>query len=217
VTEALQNFDFLLTCVIANIVYKIVNKYETRTNTGNYVLGTFGMLTLKTNKMKKLMLSALALFAFGFANAQDGGGFKAGVHFGIPMGDAGDLFTMNLGLDVAYMWDVAEDFKAGVTTGYTMYMGDEVDMGILGKYDVEDAGFIPIAGSAQYSIMENLFLGVDLGYAIYAGSEDGAEGGFYYQPKVGYQTEKIEIYLGYKGISNDGDISSFGLGAAYKF
>lgn len=166
--------------------------------------------------MKKLMFSALALFAFGFANAQDDGGFKAGVHFGLPMGDAGDLYTMNLGLDVGYMWNVAEDFKAGVATGYTMYMGDTVDTG-FGEVDIDDAGFIPVAASGQYSIMDNLFLGLDFGYAVYVGSEDGADGGLYYQPKVGYQTEKIEIFLGYKGISNDGDISSFGIGAAYKF
>lgn len=168
--------------------------------------------------MKKVILSALAICAFGFANAQDGdGGFKVGVHFGMPTGDAGDFYTFNVGLDAAYMWNVAENFNAGVATGYTHYMGDEIDLGGGESVDVDDAGFIPLAASAQYSITESIFLGVDLGYAVYIGSADGATGGFYYRPKVGYQMEKIEIFLDYKGISNDGDISSFGIGAAYKF
>lgn len=167
--------------------------------------------------MKKILFSALALFAFGFANAQDSeGGFKAGVHFGLPMGDAADAYTFNLGLDVAYMWPVAENFTAGIATGYTMFMGDEEEiMGVT--FSVEDAGFIPIAASGQYNIAENIFLGVDLGYAVYVGSMEGAEGGLYYQPKVGYSFSKVDLYLGYKGISNDGDISAVGLGAMYRF
>ena len=56
----------------------------------------------------------------------------------------------------------------------------------------------------------------DLGYAIYAGSGDG-DGGVIYQPKFGYQNEKIEVYASYKGISNDGTLSSLNLGFNYKF
>jgi hypothetical protein len=166
--------------------------------------------------MKKIILSALAVFAFGFANAQDDeGGFKAGIHLGLPMGDAGDVYNLNFGVDVAYMWPVADSFKAGITTGYSYYAGEEIDYGF--GTEKFNGAFIPVAATGQYSLSEDFFLGVDLGYGIYVGDGDG-DGGFYYQPKVGYQMDKIEVYVAYKGIAVEGTtISSVGVGAAYKF
>jgi len=165
--------------------------------------------------MKIIILSVLAVFAFGAAQAQDGG-FKAGVHLGLPMGDAGDVYSFNFGLDVAYMWGISDNFHAGVTTGYSYFSGKEIDLGEFGSLKVNGA-FIPVAASGQYSFSDNFFGGVDLGYALYAGDGEG-DGGLYYQPKVGYQTEKYEIYASYKGISADGStISTVGLGFNYKF
>ncbi|TDE45856.1 hypothetical protein E0I26_03985 [Flavobacterium rhamnosiphilum] len=164
--------------------------------------------------MKKIILSAAAVFAFGFANAQEGN-FKLGAHVGLPMGDFKDSYSVNLGADVAYVWNVADKFSAGVTTGYTTYLGKTIGSGV-GSFEVPNAGFIPLAATGQYSISDDLFLGADLGYAIYAGSGDG-DGGFLYQPKFGYQTEKFEVYAGYKGISNNGTLSSINLGFNYKF
>ena len=166
--------------------------------------------------MKKIILSALAIFAVGFASAQDAdGGFQVGIHAGIPMGDAGDVYSANFGADVAYMFPIADSFLLGVTTGYSYYAGKAFDTG-FGEVKVNGA-FIPVAAAAHYSLNESWFLGADLGYALYSGDGDG-DGGFYYQPKVGYQTEKMEFFVGYKGISADGaSISSVGVGAAYKF
>jgi len=157
--------------------------------------------------MKKIILTAMAVFAFSFANAQDGG-FKLGAHLGLPMGDIKDMSSLNLGLDVAYTWKVADKFNAGIASGYTTY---------LGKDGADAAGFIPVAATAQYGISDNLFLGADLGYGIGV-SPDGIDSGFLYQPKFGYQTEKIEVYAGYKGISvTGGTWSSVNLGFNYKF
>lgn len=173
--------------------------------------------------MKKLIFSALALFAFGFANAQDEGGFKAGIHLGMPMGDAADFYTFNFGVDVAYMFPVAENFQLGIASGYSFYSGEEVEYPMFDGEDIVvvsekfNGAFIPVAASAQYNVAEKIFLGADLGYAIYVGDGEG-DGGFYYQPKVGYDMEKIELYLAYKGISTDGTtVSSINIGAAYKF
>ncbi|WP_413999124.1 hypothetical protein ACMDB5_00700 [Flavobacterium sp. W1B] len=170
--------------------------------------------------MKKVILAAVAVFAFSFANAQEGK-FKLGAHVGLPMGDIKDSYSLNLGVDVAYLWDVADQFKAGVTTGYTAYLGKtetfDFGFGISGEIKNPTIGFIPVAGTAQYSLSDNLFVGADLGYAIYAGEGEG-DGGFLYQPKFGYQTEKIEFYAGYKGISSDGaTAASINLGFNYKF
>lgn len=165
--------------------------------------------------MKKIILTAIAVCAFSFANAQEGG-FKAGINLGLPMGDIEDSYSLAVGLDVAYTWKVADKFDVGITTGYAHYMGKTSDfMGIEVEFD--DAGFIPLAATAQYSITNNLFLGADLGYALGV-SPDGNDGGFLYQPKFGYQTDKLELYAGYKGISVDGGtFSSLNLGFNYKF
>ncbi|WP_291083089.1 hypothetical protein [Flavobacterium sp. BFFFF1] len=166
--------------------------------------------------MKKLLLSVAAVLAFGFASAQDSdGGFQAGIHAGIPMGDAGDVYSANFGADLAYMFPMGDSFQLGVTTGYSYYSGKSNDTG-FGKVKVNGA-FIPVAAAAHYSLNTNWFLGADLGYAVYSGDGDG-DGGVYYQPKVGYQTETMELFLGYKGISaSGGAVSSVGVGAAYKF
>jgi len=169
--------------------------------------------------MKKVLLSAVALLAFGFANAQDGS-FKGGVNLGLPMGDIKDAYSLNVGLDVAYTWAISDKFDAGVGVGYSHYLGktEEIDTG-FGTFEVEyeDAGFVPVFGTAQYSFTENIFAGADLGYALGVAPSEN-DGGFYYQPKVGYQTEKFEVFAGYKGISVDGGtFSSLNLGFNYKF
>ena len=167
--------------------------------------------------MKKLLFSAIAVVAFGFAaQAQDEGGFSAGIHVGMPMGDAGDFYTFNAGADLAYTFPVADGFTAGVTTGYSYFAGEEIDMGPLGTEKVNGA-FVPLAATAKYSLTESFFLGADLGYALYVGDGEG-DGGVYYQPKVGYQMEMIDIFVSYKGIAvEDTSISTVGIGAAFKF
>jgi hypothetical protein len=165
--------------------------------------------------MKKIFLTVAAIFAFGLASAQNGK-FKAGVNLGLPLGDIKDSYTMAIGVDASYMWSVSDKFQAGITTGYSHYLGDS--MTVLGtKFDIDDAGFIPVAGSLQFSVTDNVFLGADLGYAI-GMSPDGNDGGFLYQPKLGYQTDKIEVYGAYKGIEVDGGtFSSINLGINFKF
>lgn len=167
--------------------------------------------------MKKIILAAIAVMVFGFANAQNGH-FKVGAHVGLPVGDSADIFSMNLGADVAYLWNVADRFTAGVTTGYTIYIGKNYT-GYSGNFAYEmtttNQDFIPVAGTAQYSVTDNLFVGADLGYAINANG--GADGGFLYQPKFGYQNNKIELFASYKGIASDATISSINLGFNYKF
>lgn len=168
--------------------------------------------------MKKIILTAAAVFAFGFANAQDGS-FKLGAHVGLPTGDIKESTSVNLGIDAAYMWNVADKFSAGITTGYTTYLSKTYtynDGFTSFEFKPDAVSFIPVAATGQYSLTDNLFLGADLGYAI--GVSKDTDGGFLYQPKFGYQNEKIELYAGYKGISQDGGTgSSINLGFNYKF
>jgi|26BtaG_2_1085354.scaffolds.fasta_scaffold00018_35 hypothetical protein len=169
--------------------------------------------------MKKLFLSAvLAVGCLVGVNAQSTG-FEAGAYVGLPMGDAKDATSLNIGISAGYYWDVADSFKVGVLTGYDHWIGKTIKeefMGTTVEFEVDDFGFIPIAASAKYDFGSSLFAGVDLGYAIYVGSGEG-DGGFLYQPKFGYSGASFDAFAFYKGISNDGSISSLGAGFAYKF
>ncbi|MCL1672684.1 outer membrane beta-barrel protein [Elizabethkingia ursingii] len=161
---------------------------------------------------KSLLLGAFALLGFA-ASAQTTGQLKIGANIGIPVGDISNTTSFTMGLDAAYQWRLAENFDLGIATGYHHYFTKSKFKDAGGK----DYGFIPIAASAQYSIDPKFFIGADLGYGISTNS-DMTKGGFYYQPKVGYQQPDWELYLGYKGISVDGgNVGSVNLGFNFKF
>ena len=160
--------------------------------------------------MKKLFLVAvLALVGFT-ATAQDG--FRAGISGGLPIGDAGDLSTFAIAVDLGYLFEISDGFDAGVTTGYSHSFGDEID--ILGTtIELDDVQFIPLAASGRFQVAPSFTLGADLGYAI--GVNDGNDGGFYYSPRAQYSvSDAIDIVVAYRGVSADGgswDIISAGI------
>ncbi len=132
------------------------------------------------------------------------------------MADIKDWTSVNLGVDAAYMWTVSDQFSAGAYAGYTTFLGKTVDEGPF-EIKTDDVSFVPVGGTAQYSVADNVFIGLDLAYAINA-SGDNNDSGFLYQPKVGYQMDKFEFYLGYKGISvNDATAAALNVGFNYKF
>ncbi|SEH69103.1 hypothetical protein SAMN05421793_12043 [Epilithonimonas hominis] len=153
--------------------------------------------------MKKLIMVA-AMAVFGLSSAQEG--FKLGAHIGVPVADAGDVSSFNLGLDAAYMWNVAPSFDLGIASGYSHFIGKSNN-----GYNFDDFGFIPIAASGKYRFSGSpVSLGLDLGYGI--STKDGIDGGLYYQPKVAYNFSQGELYLGYQGVSNDFSVGSVNLG-----
>lgn len=153
--------------------------------------------------MKKLIMIA-AMAVFGLSSAQEG--FKLGAHIGVPVADAGDASSFNLGLDAAYMWNVAPSFDLGIASGYTHFIGKSNN-----GYNFDDFGFIPIAASGKYRFSGSpVSLGLDLGYGI--STNDDIDGGLYYQPKVAYNFSQGELYLGYQGVSNDFSVGSVNLG-----
>lgn len=166
--------------------------------------------------MKKLILLA-AVAVFGLSNAQ----FKLGAHVGLPIGDASEGVSFIAGVDAAYTWRIAENFDLGVATGYSEYFGKKqtINMAPFGTIEVDavNTGMIPIAATGQYNFDGGFFVGADLGYAIF--TAEGADGGFLYQPKVGYSfSEANSVYAGYRGISvSGGSTSAIVLGYAYTF
>ncbi|MCM4168856.1 hypothetical protein KCTC52924_02552 [Arenibacter antarcticus] len=146
--------------------------------------------------MKRIfVVIVLALFGFN-VHAQEG--FKAGANIGLPVGDAADLSSFSIGLDVVYHWEVSDTFVAGIASGFTNAISKEI-AGI--KFD--DIQFLPVAASGRIAAGEDFSLGADLGYAI--GINDGNDGGFYYRPLVGYRVgSDMELNVSYTGISLDG-------------
>ncbi|AXP82003.1 hypothetical protein CJ739_2938 [Mariniflexile rhizosphaerae] len=157
--------------------------------------------------MKKLFLLPLfAILSIATVNAQE---FNAGLNVGLPLGDIEDAYTLNIGVEANYLWNVSEGFDAGLSAGYSHYLGDS-DLG------VDDAGFLPIAAAGRFNLSEDFTIGADLGYAIGI-SPSGNDGGFYYAPKVQYGvSESLDIVLAYKGVSVDGGtFSSVNLGIEF--
>ncbi|WP_366187184.1 hypothetical protein [Flavobacterium ovatum] len=164
--------------------------------------------------MKKVILTTAMVFAFSFMNAQSGF-FKLGAHVGLPTGDIQDSSSLNLGADLSYIWHFSDKFHAGVVTGYTTYLGKSYDLPGGGSFKPDAVSFIPVAGNVQFGIATDWYLGADVGYAI--GVSDGNDGGFLYQPKLGYLGDTFDVYLGYKGIAVDGGtFSSVNVGVNFK-
>lgn len=156
--------------------------------------------------MKRSILVFASLLA-GLVSMNAQGDFRAGAHVGIPVGDTSDFTSFTIGGDVSYLWTVADNFSAGISTGVSTYPG---------KDDFENYSFIPLAASGRVDFSEMWFGGLDLGYAI---PLEDAEGGFFYQPKIGYTNGEFDLFAYYQGISisdSDFNVTSVGLGAAFK-
>ena len=174
--------------------------------------------------MKKLFLTG-ALALFGLMSAQKTeSGFRLGVNAGIPVGDFGKLTTFTAGVDLAYLYPLAENFRLGVATGYSHYFGKKTKTDLILvtlKNEVPDVGIIPVAATAEFTLGDsNVFLGADLGYAFFTKKDFKNENGsFHYQPKLGYSFDKRhDLYFSYKGFTrNNANAGSINLGYAYNF
>ena len=174
--------------------------------------------------MKKLFLTG-ALALFGLMSAQKTeSGFRLGVNAGIPVGDFGKFTTFTAGVDLAYLYPLAENFRLGVATGYSHYFGKKTKTDLILvtlKNEVPDVGIIPVAATAEFTLGDsNVFLGADLGYAFFTKKDFKNENGsFYYQPKLGYSFDKRhDLYFSYKGFTrNNANAGSINLGYAYNF
>lgn len=186
--------------------------------------------------MRKLLLTAIAVFALSTMNAQEA---KIGLHAGYPFGSIGENFNALVGLDLAYTFEIGESLDLGLTTGYGYFPGKDLNESSTNDefhLNGSDFGYIPIAATGKYAFGydDNWFAGLDLGYAIAMGSEDVEDlGGFYNVIKFGWQNEMIEVFALYQGIGSSetksstsgnlttsttsAQLATAGLGVAYKF
>jgi len=147
---------------------------------------------------------AVAKEATKLYNQAKTGGFKVGANIGFPLQDPGNLASFNMGLDIAWLFEVANNVEVGVLTGYTHIFGDDEynyyppdysyksssKSGIVTNY--KDTDFIPIAATGRwYFSNRKMYAGLDLGYAI--SLTDGADGGIFFRPKFGYNLGKVNL------------------------
>ena len=134
------------------------------------------------------------------------GGFKVGANFGLPMQDAGNVSSWNIGADIAWLWEVAPNWEVGGLTGFTNIFGDGSYKYINDPYDnklaaksvdgvvahYSDESFIPVAATGRwYFSNRKMYAGLDLGYAIHVAGD--ADGGIYVRPKFGYNLGKVNL------------------------
>ena len=162
---------------------------------------------------KKIFVIFFAFFGIAAMNAQDQ--FKLGLAAGLPIGDSGDLSIFSIAVDLAYLFEINESIKAGPISGYSHSFGDKGATlpGTILEDGHPDVNFIPVGVGGRFFATENFVLGIDTGYSI--GLSDDIDGGFYYSPRIQYETnQNVAIVAAYRGTAIDGgswDIISLGV------
>lgn len=170
--------------------------------------------------MKRLFLVAtfvVAGFIGAYAQPTEGFTFGAGVRLGLPIGDFGDVSSFGVGGELQGEYGFSDMVSGVVTTGYTSFFGKEYDIPGVGSFKPDATGYIPILVGARVYPSTSFFIGAQVGYGLFTGNGD-SEGGFNYQPQVGYNAEKFQLALNYNGLSiNSTNFSHIGLTGIFKF
>jgi hypothetical protein len=138
----------------------------------------------------------------------DNSWLKACLTAGVPLGDANDFASFNVGVDLRGQYLFNPNFAIGIASGYTHFFGKE---------GFDDFGVIPLAGFVRYYFTpKGLFFGSDFGYGFLTDVEDN-EGGLYINPQIGYHNRDWNIYAFYQNTfaENDLDLQSVGVGVTY--
>jgi hypothetical protein len=168
--------------------------------------------------MKKvLFVFAIAMLSFGAVNAQESaaGGFHfgGGLRFALPLGDMADGSSFGIGAELQGEYMFSDMVSGTFTTGYTSFLGKTVE-GVKSP----SSGYIPILAGIRVYPSPTFFIGAKAGYGIVTVSGFGSSGAFNYEPQIGYNGTKIQLALGYNGLSQTGGTSShMALSAIYKF
>lgn len=140
-------------------------------------------------------------------------GLKIGISGGLPVGENAEPFTVHLQGNLDYLFHITREIHIGVTTGYSHYIGGELD-----GMDQDEFTYLPLGGTAQFHLSEKVKVGGDVGYAVVLKPEN-SDGGFFYVPKIQYSlSENTDFVLAYRGLSiNSMSLSSISIGFEFGF
>lgn len=171
--------------------------------------------------MRNLILTAVVLMMSVMSlNAQEG--LKGGAFIGVPSGNSTDYFGMNYGANLSYHYPVFDNLWLGGIVGLDLFAGKDIP-----GTNTKNKGFtlVPIGVSGQFNLNEQFFAMLDLGFALSLSKD--YKGGFFFQPKGGWQNDFVQVFVFFKNISSELDtatsfknfssITSIGVGGAYKF
>ncbi|QOD61535.1 hypothetical protein H9I45_03535 [Polaribacter haliotis] len=164
--------------------------------------------------MKKVLFIAfLVIASLGKINAQQGV-LNGGVNFGLPNSVADNFYGVTLGAELNYMLPVSEKIGLGPSVEYNHFFGRETAG--VNKTSIPDESFLPLSAALRFRVLPKFVLGANLGYAV--AFSDGLDGGFYYKPIIGYQTnEDLQFNISYSNIATNGiDFSNVNIGVMFR-
>src|SRR5258705_2021620 len=162
------------------------------------MLSCTASLNQKTNVMKKALLITILFIGFLGANAQSDFKFGVGPNIGIPIGDAGDISSLTIGVEVQGELKFSDKASGIVTTGYTHFIGKDY-FGVKLSY-----GAIPILIGGRVYPSEQFFIGGQIGYGFFTG--DASSGGFFYKTQIGYNNNSCLPWFSYYRIFHNNSV-----------
>lgn len=131
-------------------------------------------------------------------------GFRIELGLGPVFGDARQYYSVDFQGKLYYLWQVSEQFDAGITAGFSIFTGNgNVDVFL----NVPD-GFIPLAVAGRVTVSKSFSVGGDVGYAINIAGDNG----MYWCPVLIYKVkEKLAFTGSYSSISSRGYTSAAAL------
>jgi len=135
---------------------------------------------------------------------------KIGLNAGVPVGNASDFYSFVPALELKGQLMETNHFGIGLTTGYNHFFA---------KNNGNDFGTVPVGAFIRvYPASKGFFAGVDGGYSFITGV-NGAKGGAYVKPQLGYHNYDWNVFGFYNHIFrsdiNGGSIAHVGIGATY--
>ncbi|WP_231459455.1 MULTISPECIES: hypothetical protein [unclassified Pedobacter] len=159
--------------------------------------------------------AAVALFVSTNVNAQTTPrNLGVGIIAGVPTSDA---YSVALGADLRYQFNVDKQLSIPVTAGYTHFSGKEI--GNTGV-DFPSFGYIPVKVGAKYFFNESgsgVYGLAELGAGF--GTKEGSGTSFVYSPALGYSwSNGLDLGVKYEGLSRNSNNTGYvGLRLAYGF
>lgn len=137
-----------------------------------------------------------------------------GITAGIPTSDA---YSVALGADLRYQFDIDKQLSIPVTAGYTHLSGKEIgDSGV----NFPSYGYIPVKAGVKYFFNPSgagVYGLAELGAGF--GTKSGSGTSFVYSPAIGYAwSSGLDLGVKYEGLAQNGTSTGFvGLRLAYGF